>query len=57
MITVKAYILEDSRKDELLMVIRTTDRELLRTIVKKLSKIRDKDIRAAAAVLEEDLNE
>lgn len=57
MITVKAYILEDSKKDELIMVIRTSDREILKTIVKKLYKTRNKDIKAAAAVLEEDLNE
>jgi transposase len=54
-ITVKAYILKDARNQELIMVIRTEDKDLLDEIIKKLYKSRNKTIKSAAAILEEDL--
>jgi len=56
-IPVKAYILVDSDKKESILVIRTEDIEIIRTIVNKISRIRNKTIRELARLLQEDLND
>jgi hypothetical protein len=53
----RAYVMKSVDGKERLMVIRSEDVDLLKTIARKISKIRNADAKAIAAILEGDLND
>lgn len=51
----RAYVMKSSDGKESMLVIRTENVEILKSIVKKISKARDSEIKAIADILEGDL--
>jgi hypothetical protein len=54
--TVKGYTLTDSEGVETILVIRTTDLDLLYTLVKRMGRMRDERLKQLGQALERELN-
>lgn len=55
--SIRGYVLRDSEDVESLMVIRTEDRELLHSIARRITRMRDKRLKELGKQLEGALDE
>lgn len=56
MTAVKGYVLQDSEGEEFILVVRTHDIELLYSLLKRMSRMRDRRLKDLGKAIEEDLN-